>query len=84
MKNASCFEILQICGIEWIYIVKVTNSCLPDVCIFPHHDFQCLLTTNNEKVFILLLVKLNQHITQLWMDRNSKEINLAKPTGELL
>ena len=30
-----------------------------------------------------LLVRLNQHITQLQTDKNSKEINLAKPTGEL-
>ena len=30
-----------------------------------------------------LLVKLNQHIKQLRMDRNSKAINLAKPIQEI-
>ena len=64
------------------YIVKVADSCLPDVYIFPHCDFQCLILPMMKKYS--LLVKLNQHITQLWMDRNSNEINLAKLNGELL
>ena len=63
------------------YIVKVTDSCLPDVCIFPYCDFQCLILPMMKKYS--LLVRLNQHITQLQTDKNSKEINLAKPTGEL-
>ena len=38
-------------------------------------------TTNDQKYS--LLVKLNQHIKQLRMDRNSKAINLAKPIQEI-
>ena len=41
----------------------------------PHCDFQCLILPTIKKYS--LLVKLNQHIKQLQMDRNSKEINLV-------
>ena len=43
----------------------------------PPCDFQCLILPTIKKCS--LLVKLNQHIKQLQMDRNSKEINLVKP-----
>ena len=45
------------------------------VCIFPHCDFQPLILQAIKKYQLLL--QLNLHIKQLWMDRNSKEINLA-------
>ena len=43
--------------------------------------FSMFNTTNDLKYS--WLVKFNQHIKQLRMDGNSKEINLAKPIREL-
>ena len=46
------------------------------VFIFLHCDFQRLILQTIKKYS--LLVELNQHLKQLRMDRNNKEINLPK------
>ena len=48
----------------------MTDSCLPDICIFPHCDFQCSILPRMKKYS--LLVKLTQHIT------NYEWIQIAK------
>ena len=59
------------------YIVKAQIR----VCIFLHCDFQSLILRAIKNYS--LLVKLNQHMKQLRIDKNSKEINFTKPIREL-
>ena len=80
--NSSCFEIMQIFDI----LIECLNSKsdLKFLFAFSHIVIfmQCLIILTIKKYS--LLVKLNQNIKQLRMDRNSKEIiNSAKPIHEL-
>ena len=52
--------------IHWHQLAPITSQC----------DFQCLMLPTIQKY--LLLRKLKQRIKQLRMDRNSKNVNLAK------
>ena len=79
--NSSCFEIMQIFDI----LIECLNS-KSDKFLFAFSHIvifmQCLIILTIKKYW--LLVKLNQDIKQLRMDRNSKEIiNSAKPIHEL-
>ena len=68
-----CFEFMRICDIliECLHSKRQTR-----VCIFPHCDFQRLILQTIKKYS--LLVEL------IRIDRNSKEINLAKLNSRIV
>ena len=74
LKNASCFEIMQICDllIEWLHS-KSDRFMFAWHLHFPALWLSMFNTTKDEKVFITS--KTHSTHNQLWMDINSKEIN---------
>ena len=72
MIKMKCFEFIRICDnlVECLHS-KTTDSCL-------HFPTLRLSTFNTTIKNYSLLVELNQQMKQLRMDRNSKEIKLAK------
>ena len=82
MKNASCFEITQICDIliEWLHS-ESDRFMFAWGLHFPTLWLSMFNTTKDERV--LITSKTHSTHNQLWMDRNSKEINLATPIEEL-